>query len=163
MRKPRPYPTKIADVAWAVGAPSLPVIATQSLQPPSDGHMLFNALDGIGRPGTPGRLRPTDFPPWEAVAQQPQRWVDGGWFGHHRHRLTVSPACSVGQHRPAWRCHWHWTHSSRAAKALRVPAMPARHARKGRDTTAAVAVGSGRDNESQKIPVAARHMAETTV
>ena len=81
MRKPKPYPTETTDDASAIAAPSLPVIATQSPQRPSAGRVMVNPLGGIGRAGAPRHLRPTDFPPREAVAQQPQRWVDGGWLG----------------------------------------------------------------------------------
>ena len=70
----------MTDDAWAVGAPSLPVIATHSPQPPSAVRVMVNALGWIGRAGGPWRVRPTNFTPWEAVAQQPPRSVDGGYF-----------------------------------------------------------------------------------
>ena len=78
MRKPRPYPTEITDDAWAVVAPYLTVIATQSPQRQYDLRVMFNALRWIIRAGAPWRLLPNDFPPWEAVYQQTQRWLHGG-------------------------------------------------------------------------------------
>ena len=80
MRKPRPYPTEITGDAWAVGAPYLIVIATQSPQRQYDLRVMFNALRWIVRAGAPWRVLPNDFPPWEAVYQQTQRWVHAGCF-----------------------------------------------------------------------------------
>ena len=78
MRKPRPSPPEITDDAWAVGAPYLTVIATQSPQRHYDLRVMFNALRWFVRAGAPWRVLPTDFPPWEAVYQQTQRWVHAG-------------------------------------------------------------------------------------
>ena len=77
MRKPRPYPTEITKEEWAVGAPYLTVIATQAPQRQYDvaGDVQRFALV---RAGAPWRVLPTDFPPWEAVYQQTQRWVHVG-------------------------------------------------------------------------------------
>lgn len=40
--------------------------------------MMFNALRWIVRPGAPWRSMPQEFPPWEAVYQQTQRWLPAG-------------------------------------------------------------------------------------
>ena len=37
---------------------------------------VFNALRWIVRSGSPLRLLPNDFPPWEAVYQQSRCWLD---------------------------------------------------------------------------------------
>jgi transposase len=39
---------------------------------------MFNALRWMARAGAPWRLLPNDFPPWEAVYQQTQRWLQAG-------------------------------------------------------------------------------------
>ena len=78
MRKPRPYPPEITEDAWAVGAPYLTVIASQAPQRQYDLRVMFNTLRWIVRAGAPWRVLPTDFPPWEAVYQQTQRWVHAG-------------------------------------------------------------------------------------
>ncbi|WP_429401713.1 transposase [Paraburkholderia sp. MM5482-R1] len=41
---------------------------------------MFNALRWIVRAGAPWRLLPNDFPPWELVYQQTQRWIQAGCF-----------------------------------------------------------------------------------
>ena len=112
MRKPRPNSTEITDDAWAVGAPSLPVIAPQSLQRPSAVRVMVTAFGSIGRGGASWRLFSRDFPPVEAVSPQSQRWgcmADG---------LTPSAAIDglswaerrAGQHRPAAQGHCRRRH-----------------------------------------------------
>src|SRR5215469_10554184 len=39
---------------------------------------VFNGLRWIVRAGAPWRMLPTDLPPWEAVYQQTQRWLNAG-------------------------------------------------------------------------------------
>jgi transposase len=41
---------------------------------------VFNALRWIVKAGAPWRLLPTNFPPWQAVHQQTQRWIEAGCF-----------------------------------------------------------------------------------
>jgi transposase len=41
---------------------------------------VFNALRWIVRDGSPLRLLPEDFLPWEAISQQSRRWLDAGYF-----------------------------------------------------------------------------------
>jgi transposase len=41
------------------------------------------------RAGAPWRLLPHDFPPWEAVYQQTQRWITAGCFEDIVHDLRV--------------------------------------------------------------------------
>jgi len=41
---------------------------------------MFNALRWMARAGAPWHLIPQDFPPWEAVYQQTQRWLQAGCF-----------------------------------------------------------------------------------
>jgi len=41
---------------------------------------LYNALRWLARAGAPWRLLPTNFPPWDAVYQQTQRWLRAGRF-----------------------------------------------------------------------------------
>ncbi|WP_415768189.1 transposase [Paraburkholderia sp. J69-1] len=43
---------------------------------------MFNSLRWIVRVGAPWRLLPNDFPPWEMVYQQTQRWIQAGCFEH---------------------------------------------------------------------------------
>ena len=80
MRVPRPYPTEITDEEWTFVAPYLTLIDAQSPQRNYDLRLMFNALRWIVRAGAPWRLLPNDFPPWEAVYQQTQRWLHAGCF-----------------------------------------------------------------------------------
>lgn len=41
---------------------------------------VFNALRWIVRAGAPWRMLPTNFPPWKAVYDQTQRWIEAGCF-----------------------------------------------------------------------------------
>ncbi len=45
-----------------------------------DLHLMFNALRWMARAGAPWRLISHEFPPWEAVYQQTQRWLQAGCF-----------------------------------------------------------------------------------
>ncbi len=41
---------------------------------------MFDALRWVVRAGAPWRMLPNDFPPWELVYQQAQRWIQAGCF-----------------------------------------------------------------------------------
>ncbi len=41
---------------------------------------LYNALRWLARAGAPWRPLPANFPPWEVVCQQTQRWLRAGCF-----------------------------------------------------------------------------------
>ncbi|MEM5406258.1 IS5 family transposase [Paraburkholderia unamae] len=41
---------------------------------------MFNALRWMARAGASWRMLPTNFPPWELVYQQTQRWLNAGCF-----------------------------------------------------------------------------------
>ena len=41
---------------------------------------IFNGLRWLVRAGAPWRLMPNDLPPWAAVYQQTQRWLQAGVF-----------------------------------------------------------------------------------
>ena len=141
MRNPRPYPTETTDDAEDVGAPSLPVIATQSPQRQDAVRVLVNPLGWIVRTGAPWgdcvqlifcrgrRSRNTRRAGCMADGLTPSATRDGLSCAQRR-ATQASRAVSLALH----------AHRSRAATAVRVPAMTARHARKGRDTTVAVAV-----------------------
>jgi transposase len=50
---------------------------------------VFNALRWIVRTGVPWRMLPNDFPSWEAVYQQTQRWIAAGVFEAMVHDLRA--------------------------------------------------------------------------
>ncbi|MBB5866517.1 IS5 family transposase [Xanthomonas sp. 3058] len=80
MKPRKPYPTDISDEEWAFAAPYLTLMDVQAPQRKYELRAMFNALRWIARAGAPWRLLPNDFPPWEAVYHQTQRWLQAGCF-----------------------------------------------------------------------------------
>ncbi|MFC0708478.1 transposase, partial [Azorhizophilus paspali] len=80
MKPARPYPTDVSDEEWAFAAPYLTLIDPRVPQRRYDLRLMFNALRWMARAGAPWRLIPNDFPPWEALYQQTQRWLQAGCF-----------------------------------------------------------------------------------
>ena len=80
MKARKPYPTDVSDEEWAFAAPYLTLMDEQAPQRKYDLRLMFNALRWMARAGAPWRLIPHEFPPWEAVYQQTQRWLQAGCF-----------------------------------------------------------------------------------
>jgi transposase len=80
MKKRRPYPTDVSDEEWYFAAPYLTLMNKDATQRRYELREMFNALRWIVRAGVPWRLLPNDFPPWETVYQQTQRWIQAGCF-----------------------------------------------------------------------------------
>jgi transposase len=70
-----PYPSDVTDDEWAFVAPYLTLMREDAPQRDHDLREVLNALRWIMRAGSPWRYLPNDFPPWEAVYQQTQRWI----------------------------------------------------------------------------------------
>jgi transposase len=85
----KPYPTDVSDDEWAFVAPYLTLMRPDAPQRVHDPREVFNALRWIVRAGAPWRLLPTNFPPWEAVYQQTQRWIASGVFADMVHDLRA--------------------------------------------------------------------------
>jgi transposase len=91
---PGPYPTSPLfatepDEEWAFVAPYLTLMRSDAPQRSHDLREIFDALRWIVRTGAPWRLMPHDFPPWPAVYQQTQRWLEAGCFEAIVHDLQV--------------------------------------------------------------------------
>ncbi len=69
--------------------PYLTLLAEDAGQRRHDLREVFNAVRWIVRAGAPWRLLPTNFPPWEAVYQQTQRWIAAGSFEAIVHDLRL--------------------------------------------------------------------------
>ncbi len=80
MKNRRPHPTDVSDEEWYFAAPYLTLISKDAPQRRYELREMFNALRWIVRAGAPWRLLPNDFPPWELVYQQTQRWIQAGCF-----------------------------------------------------------------------------------
>lgn len=87
MPKRKPYPTDVSDEEWAFVAPFLAMVREDAPQRRHDLREVFDALRWIVRAGAPWRMMPNDFPPWEAVYQQTQRWLAAGVFEKMVHDL----------------------------------------------------------------------------
>jgi transposase len=89
MSNRKPYPSDVSDEEWAFVAPYLALIREDAPQRTYDLREVFNALRWIVRAGASWRMLPHDFPPWEAVYQQTQRWLGAGVFQTMVHDLRV--------------------------------------------------------------------------
>ena len=76
----KPYPSDVSDEEWSFVAPYLTLMTEEAPQRLYPLRELFNALRWLVRAGAPWRYLPGDFPPWEAVYQQTQRWIKAGVF-----------------------------------------------------------------------------------
>lgn len=83
-RRPRarrkPYPSTISDDEWGLVAPYLTLCREDAPQRQYPLRTVYNALRWMVRAGAPWRMLPNDFPPWEMVYQQTQRWLAAGCF-----------------------------------------------------------------------------------
>ncbi|HLW03011.1 MAG TPA: IS5 family transposase, partial [Ktedonobacterales bacterium] len=74
------YPSDVSDEEWAFVAPYLTLMSEEAPQREYPLRDVFNGLRWIVRAGAPWRMLPNDLPPWEAVSQQTQRWLNAGVF-----------------------------------------------------------------------------------
>jgi transposase len=74
------YPTDVSDEEWNFAAPYLMLMDVTAPQRKYELREMFNALRWIARAVAPWRMLPSDFPPWELVYQQTQRWSQAGCF-----------------------------------------------------------------------------------
>src|SRR4028119_933963 len=89
LRPRKAYPSDVTDEEWAFVAPYLTLMTPDAPQRKHDLREVFNALRWLVRTGAPWRYLPTNFPPWEAVYQQTQRWLTAGVFEAMVHDLRV--------------------------------------------------------------------------
>jgi transposase len=83
------YPSDISDEEWAFVAPYLTLMTEEAPQRLHSLREGFNGLRWLVRAGAPWRMMPNDLPPWEAVYQQTQRWLNAGVFEAIVHDLRV--------------------------------------------------------------------------
>src|SRR5215217_764635 len=93
----KPYPTDVSDEEWAFVAPYLALLREAAPQRVHALREVFDALRWIVRAGASWRMMPNDFPPWEAVYQQTQRWIDAGVFEAMVHDLRAVLRLSSGR------------------------------------------------------------------
>jgi transposase len=93
----KPYPTDVSDEEWAFVVPYLTLMRDDAPQRHYDLREVFNALRWIVRAGAPWRLLPTNFPPWEVVSQQTQRWLKADCFEAMTHDLRENQRWTAGR------------------------------------------------------------------
>jgi transposase len=76
----KPYPSDVSDDEWAFVVPYLTLMTLEAPQRTHDLREVFNARRWLVRAGASWRLLPHDFPSWEIVYQQAQRWIAAGSF-----------------------------------------------------------------------------------
>ncbi len=81
------YPSDVSDDEWAFAAPYLTLMTEAAPQREYSLREVFNGLRWIIRTGSPWRLMPHDLPPWHAVYDQTQRWLNAGVFEQMVHDL----------------------------------------------------------------------------
>ena len=83
------YPSDVSEEEWAFCAPYLTLMKEQAPQRRYELRAIFNALRWLVRAGCPWRMMPNDLPPWTAVQQQTQRWLQAGCFEAIAHDLRL--------------------------------------------------------------------------
>lgn len=73
----KPYPSDVSDEEWSLIAPYLTLKREDAGQREPSLREVFNGLRHIAKTGGPWRWMPNDLPPWAAVYQQTQRWLQG--------------------------------------------------------------------------------------
>ena len=85
----KPYPSDVSDDEWAFVAPYLTLMTEDAPQREYSLREVFNGLRWIARTGAQWRMMPNDLPPWSAVYQQTQRWLNAGVFEALVHDLRM--------------------------------------------------------------------------
>ena len=83
------YPSDVSDAEWEFCVPYLTLMNEQAPQRKHALREIFNALRWLVRAGCPWRMMPHDLPPWTAVQQQTQRWLQAGCFEAIAHDLRL--------------------------------------------------------------------------
>ena len=93
----KPYPSDVSDEEWTFVAPYLTLMTPDAPQRRYDLREVFNATRWLVRAGSPWRMLPTNFPPWEAVYHQTMRWIAAGVFVEMTHDLRELLRWSAGR------------------------------------------------------------------
>jgi transposase len=91
------YPSDVTDDEWGFVASYLTLMTLDAPQREHDLRAVFNGLRYLVRTGAPWRYLPGDFPPWAAVYQQTQRWINAGCFEAIVHDLRELLRTAAGR------------------------------------------------------------------
>jgi transposase len=93
----KPYPSDVSDEEWAFVVPYLTLMTENAPQRVHGLREVFNGLRWLVRAGAPWRMLPNDLPPWAAVYQQAERWLQAGVFEAMVHDLRVMLRLAEGR------------------------------------------------------------------
>ena len=96
-RARKPYPSDVSDDEWSLVVPYLTLVREDAPQRQHALRELFNALRYVVRYGIAWRAMPNDLPPWFAVYQQTQRWMQAGCFETLVHDLRAVLRMTAGR------------------------------------------------------------------
>ena len=85
------YLSDVSDDEWTFVAPYVTLMKEDAPQREYSLREVFNGLRTIVGTGMQWRFMPNDLPPWSAVYQQTQRWIDPGVFEDLVHNLRMLP------------------------------------------------------------------------
>jgi transposase len=91
------HPTDVSDDAWAVVAPSVPLMTAEAPQRDQSVRAVFHDLRWMVRAGAVWRLMPHDVPPWHTVYQPRHRWLKAGVFATMGHELRTVLRLAAGR------------------------------------------------------------------
>jgi transposase len=91
------YPSDVSDDEWNFVAPYLTLVREDAPQREHSLREVFNGLRWMVRPGAPWRWMPHNFPPWEVVYQQTQRWLKAQVFEYIVHDLREILRLAAGR------------------------------------------------------------------
>ena len=80
MTERKPYPTDVSDEEWGSAVAYLTLMSEGAPQRRYELREMFNELRWMAPAAASWRMLPTNFPPWEMVYQQTQRWLNAGCF-----------------------------------------------------------------------------------
>ena len=85
----KPYPSDVSDEECNFVMPYLSLMTLEAPQRSHDLREVFNALRWLVRSGAPWRYLPGDFPRWDVVYPQTQRWINAQVFERMAHDLRA--------------------------------------------------------------------------
>ena len=95
----KPYPTDVSDDERGFAAPYLALVREDAGQRRHDPREAFDAPRWPVKAGSPWRLLPHDFPPWEAVYRRARRWLAAGVFEAMAHAPRAAARGAAGRGR----------------------------------------------------------------
>jgi len=93
----KPYPTDVSDDAWEFCMPYLALMSEEAPQRTYPLRAVLNGLLYLVKTGCHWRLIPYDFPPWQVIYQQAQRWHKAGCFKAMVHDLRALLRAAKGR------------------------------------------------------------------